>query len=250
MAQGNNIVVYTAIVGNYNPLRNPRRVEAGVDYVCFTDEPRWFALANNTVWQCRPFPKSTLDATRMNRQVKLLPHQFFSEYEYSIYIDGSINIIGDIRALLAKYGHPKMLSFKHPKRDCAYQEGQVCIEMNKETPEAINRQLAAYRAEGFPEHFGMIEAGVLIRRHNDPEVIALMEDWWHELKTQSRRDQISFPLVAWRHHFWPTLMGEKNVWGSSEVFKLETNYHGGRKLTLVDRLRILADIHLLWRFKQ
>ena len=250
MSEPGKIVVYTAIVGNYNPLRNPAQIEEGVDYVCFTDEPHWFRLANQTVWQGRPFPPGELDSTRTNRQVKLLPHRFFPDYDTSVYVDGSIRITGSIRALLAEYGQPKMLGFKHPKRNCAYQEGLTCIEMNKETPEVVRHQLERYRSEGFPECFGLIEGGVLIRRHNDPEIVALMEAWWHELQSESRRDQISFPYVAWRHGFWPTLMGEKNVWGSSEVFRLETTHHGDRKLTLADRLRILADIHLFWRFKK
>jgi hypothetical protein len=250
MSAPGKIVVYTAIVGNYNPLRNPAHIDPSIDYVCFTDEPRWFRLANQTVWQGRPFPPGELDSTRTNRQVKLLPHRYFPEYEYSVYVDGSIRITGDIRTLLEEYKYPKMLCHKHPKRDCIYQEGLACIDLKKETPEAINHQLATYRAEGLPEHHGMIEANVLIRRHNDPEIVALMQAWWHELQSKSRRDQISFPYVAWRQSFWPTLMGEKNVWGSSEVFRLETTHHGDRKLTLADRLRILADIHLFWRFKK
>ena len=243
------IVVYTAIIGNYNPLRNPAHVEEDVDYICFTDEPRWFRLTNRTVWQGRPFPPGDLEPTRMNRQVKLLPHQFFSDYDASIYVDGSIQITGSIRQLLDKYDHPAMLCHRHPKRDCAYEEGRVCIEMAKETPATIRKQLTRYHEEGFPEHFGMIEAGVLIRQHNDSKVVALMEDWWNEIRNESSRDQISFPYVAWKHRYWPTLMGNSNVWGSSDVFRLETTHHGINKLTFMDRYRILADKYLLWRFK-
>lgn len=250
MSPRNKVVVYTAIVNNYNPLRNPAHIDPEIDYVCFTDQPKWFALTNNTIWKGRPFPKSDLDPTRINRQVKLLPHQFFPEYDYSIYVDGSINIVGPIQPLLAEYDYPKMLCHKHPKRNCIYEEGQVCIGLKKETPEAITRQLEQYRSEGFPGHHGMIEASVLIRRHNDPEIVKLMEAWWHELRTQSRRDQISFPYVAWRRHFWPAIMGETNVWGSSEVFRLETTHHGDRRMTLMDRIRILADVYFLWRFKR
>jgi hypothetical protein len=244
------IVVYTAIVNNYNPLRNPANVDPGIDYVCFTDQPRWFALSNNTIWKGRPFPDGDLDATRMNRQVKLLPHKFFPEYEYSVYVDGSINIVGDIRALLEKYDHPSMLSFNHPRRSCIYEEGKVCIEMGKEDPRVIARQLDRYRSEGFPEDFGLTENAVLIRRHNDPAIIKLMEDWWHELLTESRRDQLSFPYVAWRNGFWPVTMGKESVWGSSEVFKLETTHHGGKTLGLMERFRVLADVYFLWRFKR
>lgn len=250
LARQKKVVVYTAIVNNYNPLRNPVHIDPKIDYVCFTDQPRWFSLANNTIWKGRPFPKSNLDPTRMNRQVKLLPHQFFPEYEYSVYVDGSISIIGDIRALLEKYNYSSMLSFKHPLRSCIYEEGKVCIDMHKEAPEVIIRQLNQYKEDGFPEQFGLIEGGVLIRKHNEPTVVKLMEDWWREVVTQSRRDQLSFPYVAWRNGYWPVTMGEESVWGRSEVFRLETTHHGDRKLTLADRIGILADVHFLWRFKR
>lgn len=244
------IIVYTAIVNNYNPLRNPAFIEDGIDYVCFTDQPKWFALSNNTIWKGRPFPVSDLDPTLTNRQVKLLPHRFFPEYEYSVYVDGSINIIGGIRALLEKYDCPSMLSFNHPRRSCIYEEGQVCIDMRKGDPQAISRQLEQYRSEGFPESYGLTENNVLIRRHNDPAIIKLMEDWWRELLAQSRRDQLSFPYVAWRNNFWPTTMGKESVWGTSEVFKLETTRHGSKSMSLMERLRILADVYVLWRFKR
>lgn len=243
-------VVYTAIVNNYNPLRNPTSIDPQLDYVCFTDQPKWFALANNTIWQGRPFPKTDLDATRMNRQVKLLPHRFFRQYEYSVYVDGSIDIIGDIRALLEKYDHPRMLSFNHPHRSCIYEEGQVCSALGKDDPQVIAQQLDRYRSEGFPENFGLIEGGVLIRRHNEPAIVKLMEDWWRELLSQSRRDQLSFPYVAWRNGFWPTTMGMDSVWGDSETFRLETTHHGSKSLTLTERLRVLADVYFLWRFKR
>jgi hypothetical protein len=245
------IVAYTAIVDNYNPLQNPLYIDPQIDYVCFTDQPKWCSLVNNTVWKCRPFPRMDLDATRMNRYVKILPHLFFPEYEYSIYVDGSIRITGDVRELLNQYGHPNMLSFKHPRRSCIYEEGKVCIEMRKEDPDTITRQLEAYRSEGFPERFGLTENNVLIRQHNNPIIIKLMEDWWREVITKSRRDQLSFPYVAWRNGFWPVTMGEESVWGTSRVFELNTTtHHGSKKMKLLERLRILSDIYLMWRFKR
>lgn len=248
-----NIVVYSAIANNYNPLLNPSVRDEGIDYFCFTDQALWYRLANNIVWKIKPFPKDVrdLEPTRKCRMVKILPHRFFPEYEYSVCVDGSIDIIGDIRALLTQYDYPAMLCFKHPKRSCIYQEGKTCIDLGKDDPQVISRQLDCYRGQGFPENAGLIESGVLIRRHNDPTVIRVMEDWWREVRTQSRRDQLSFPYVAWRNDFWPTTMGDESVWGSSRVFTLRMNsYHGDKKITLLDRLLKLADAHLMWRFKR
>lgn len=248
MKKPEKIVVYTAIINNYDVLRNPSFIDPTIDYVCFTDQPRWFKLSTKTIWQIRPIPDGTLDATRLNRLVKLQPHVYFPEYGYSVYVDGGMDIIGDIRALLEKYGYPAMLSFAHPLRNCIYEEGEVCIQKGKEDPTRINAQLAVYQAEGHPRNFGMIEANVLIRRHNDPVVKKVMNEWWHEVQTRSRRDQLSFPYVARRNAFWPTVMGKDHALRASAYFSLRTNIgHRRSRMTLAERARILADVHLAWR---
>lgn len=254
MQSEKKIVVYCAIANNYNALLNPSVRDDRFDYVCFTDQPVWFRLSTDTIWNIRPFPKDVrgLEPTRKCRMVKILPHHFFPEYEYSVWVDGSIDIIGDIQALIEKYDYPDLLCFKHPKRSCIYEEGQACIDMGKDDPQLILHQLETYRNQGFPEHAGLVESNVMIRKHNDPEIIKVMESWWQELSTHSRRDQLSLPFAAWRHGRWPPpLMGEDNVWGSSDVFHLRReSYHGGKPLTLPDRARILADKYLLWRLKR
>ena len=52
-----------------------------------------------------------------------------------------------------------------------------------------------------PEDFGVFLCGVLIREHNNPVCVKLMEDWWKELEEGSRRDQISFPYVLWKNGY-------------------------------------------------
>lgn len=244
------IVVYTAIVNNYDVLRNPTFFDPTIDYVCFTDQPRWLKLSTNTIWQIRAIPAAKLDATRLNRLVKLQPHIYFPDYDYSVYVDGGMDVIGDIRALLERYNHPAMLSFAHPLRDCIYDEGEVCIQMRKEDPSKIRTQLAFYESEGHPRHFGMIEANVLIRRHGDAEVHKVMNAWWHEVQIRSRRDQLSFPYVARKNAFWPTIMGKDHALKASDYFSLRTNAgHRHSPITLAERARILTNTHLTWRLR-
>lgn len=251
MKARDRIVVYTAIVNNYDVLRNPSHIDDTLDYVCFTDQPQWLRLSTHTVWTIRPIPPAGLDSTRMNRMMKLQPHRFFPDHDYSIYVDGCIDIIGDVRSLLQKYAHPRMLSFRHPLRDCIYEEGEVCIQMSKDDPEAIRNQLEHYRSQGHPENFSLIEAGVLIRKHNDDLISRLMDEWWQEVLTRSRRDQLSFPYVARRNGFWPTMMGNDHVRGASAYFALRTNIgHRPHGISLKEKMRILNQVHLLWRFRR
>jgi hypothetical protein len=250
MPRRSSIAVYTAITNQYNPLMNPSCITSGVDYYCFTDEVLWNRLANNTVWKIRPLPMKGLDPVRSCRAAKILPHILFPEHEYSVWVDASVNITGNIRTLLDQFSYPSMLCFNHPQRTCTYEEGKSCVDMGKDDPAIIFSQLNDYRRQGLPENAGLIESGVLIRRHNDPIVIKVMKDWWDEVKNRSRRDQLSLPYVARRNTFWPTTMGQDSVWGSSPFFTLRTlTYHGDRNVTLLDKLNKVIDVHLRWRLR-
>lgn len=54
---------------------------------------------------------------------------------------------------------------------------------------------------GFPEHYGLGENNILYRRHNEPALVRVMEDWWYFLENYSRRDQLSFVYVLWKNGF-------------------------------------------------
>jgi hypothetical protein len=58
-----------------------------------------------------------------------------------------------------------------------------------------------YISHGYPKGNGLLSSGLLYRRHNDYEVIKVMEDWWSEIKYGSRRDQLSFNYSAWKNDF-------------------------------------------------
>jgi MoaA/NifB/PqqE/SkfB family radical SAM enzyme/quercetin dioxygenase-like cupin family protein len=238
------IVVYTVITNNYDKLRNPSYIDQDVDYVCLTEQRVWFSLINNTVWQIKPLPRYRCDDVRRQRRAKILPHRFFPEYEYSVYVDGNIHIIGDVTQVLKRHGDPKILSFKHPDRDCIYAEGDECIALGKDEPATISGQLNQYRSEGYPAHGGLIEGNVLIRRHNDAEVKKVMEDWWQEVTTKSRRDQLSFNYVIWKNNSRYRVMGDENARGNSNVFRLVGSDHTGYD----NKVSVLLERYLLWRF--
>ena len=55
--------------------------------------------------------------------------------------------------------------------------------------------------EGYPHDNGLVISGVLFRRHNEKDVIKVMEDWWHEIKYHSHICQLSLPYVFWKNKF-------------------------------------------------
>ncbi|UCF06968.1 MAG: DUF616 domain-containing protein [bacterium] len=201
------IVIYTAIFGGYDGLLPQLRLE-GTDYVCFTDR----AMKSKT-WQVRVIDPVYTDPVRNARLVKVLPHRYLPEYDISIWIDGNIMVVGDVRRLIDhRMNNTQMLAYDHDKtpvdrRNCIYDELQAILDLGaatesyKDDPEVMKAQIERYRAEGYPPQNGLISTGVLIRRHNDETVRRVMESWWAEIEGGSKRDQLSFNYVTWRERF-------------------------------------------------
>ena len=70
-----------------------------------------------------------------------------------------------------------------------------------------------YWLKGFKGDDGGVLCGIFLREHNNPICVRLMEDWWREVQTKSRRDMLSFPYVIW-----------KNGFSMDDVFTLPGNF--------------------------
>ncbi|AKB86150.1 glycosyltransferase domain-containing protein [Methanococcoides methylutens] len=202
-----NIVIYTAIFGGYDDLKDPSYISSSCDYVCFTDNPK----LKSDIWEVIYFEMEEFPPNLKNRYLKILPHRFFKEYEYSVYVDGNIDIIGDVEILIQKYLIDGFMACPdHPQRSCIYEEAKACIELGRDDEAKINKQMNKYQKLGYPINNGLTENNVLLRRHNVKKVVTVMEDWWSELMCHSKRDQLSFCYVAWKHNFDFTIMDESS----------------------------------------
>lgn len=191
-------VVYTAILGGKDDLKPPREVDAGITYLCFTDTPQRFQ--GRSAWRLVPVEGSN-DPVRQARRIKIMAQEHVQEYDFSLWIDGKVRIWRRVRPLLEKYRKEKLMAWQHWQRNCVYTESRACIRMKKDSFKLIQRQMNAYRKEGYPANNGLIRSEVLLRSHNDPWVAKVMQAWWEQVYTRSRRDQLSFPYVAWKQRF-------------------------------------------------
>lgn len=192
----NRLVVYTALFGDYDQLRDPKGNFDCVDFVCFTDQE----YLVSKVWDVRLVSNCELSSIELNRMYKFLPHLFLKEYEMSFYMDSNVLIKEEASNLFqhlidSKY---KFALPNHFARNCIYKEAEVIIKSKKGNVDIVNFQMKGYREDGFPEEFGMTENGLLFRRHNDPQVIQCMELWWKEFFHKSKRDQLSLIYVLWK----------------------------------------------------
>ncbi|MGA1865742.1 MAG: glycosyltransferase domain-containing protein [bacterium] len=194
LLERNNVVVYTAIIGGIDKLLPPLFSENSVRMVCFSDKK----MHNSYGWEL--FPAETpFDSPRMNaKRYKILAHEIFPDADYSIWLDGTFQMALPPREAIMRWlASEDIAMMSHPERTCIYQEAEVCAKMKKDDPRVLERQVKKYREEGYPENFGLVANGVVLRRHTR-KISKLNQAWWEEIKNHSIRDQVSFNYVAWK----------------------------------------------------
>lgn len=200
--KNNKKVIYTCITGKYDVLTNPLVITPDFDYVCFTDNDELVS----DIWKIKPMPEelSGYSSVKQQRLVKINPHKYLSEYDLSIWIDGSITVLSDITDFVSSitnqpnWSEVSIYTPSHPRRDCIYKEADACIRMKKDKAENVNAQMDRYRKEGFPERYGLPQTNIVLRRHNDAKCVEVMEAWAEELRNNSHRDQLSFNYAVWK----------------------------------------------------
>lgn len=193
------IAVYTVIFGKYDGLLDPLYITPNCDYYVITNQE----FSNLQVWNrynINTFRDRICNMTNQEqaRFFKTHPHLLFQEYEYSIFVDGNVQIVADMRPIVAKLKANFIGIHQQPGRDCIYQEAEAVIALGKANRDAVYKQVNQYRREGFPEHFGLFQTNVLVRNHNNDKCVDLMEKWWSEMEMHTKRDQLSLTYSLWK----------------------------------------------------
>ena len=201
----NKKVIYTAIFGGYDKLPEPTFLPEGWDFICFTDTD---IISEH--WTINKVPAIYEDSTRNARKYKLLPHRWFPQYEYSLWVDGNIIIRDNINELIQKYLSDSNLAVHDHNqnvldpRNCVYDEANTIFYFGKKNgnykddPQIIHKQIQGYADEGYPQKNSLAVTMQLLRRHNESDCIETMEQWWQEIKYNSKRDQLSFNYCMWK----------------------------------------------------
>jgi len=177
------ITVYTAISGKFDKLIPPTKTKTA-NYVAFTDQKseEWVTK--------RPYGNFN-DKRRNSRIQKIMPHLYL-DTEYSIYLDGNIELLVEPQVLIDEFLKDKdVAAFKHPGWNDIYSEGEAIVRLGKDTKENIVEQIKEYSKQGVKQDGGHCECGVIIRRHTE-EVARMNEKWWAEYCRYGVRDQMSF----------------------------------------------------------
>lgn len=196
-------VIYTAIFGGKDTLI-PAQAPEHWDLVCFTDAESDALNGYVGDWRIRRIMRITSEPRMMARDIKSRPHIWLPDYDVSIWIDGNIEIVGDMNFFIASalmkndMAVPSHLCTKIDRRDSLREEVAAIIRLSKDDPKVVQRQYDSYISQGFPEHeVGLAATTQLARRHTD-QVARFNNLWFDQIKKFSIRDQMSFNYAAWK----------------------------------------------------
>lgn len=189
-----NIVVYTAIFGGYDTLRQPWTAERGVRYVCFTDSPP----DNPGVWEIiEADPDEWGGPILANRRFKLLPHVYFPEATDTIYHDGNHVLKVKPSSIIRAMPQDVDLMVSTPVERIwrIKDELDAVCARGMAVPSEARAQVEHYRGQGLDIDLPAVRAGRLVRRNNE-RCRAFGDAWWREVSTWTHRDQLSFDHCA------------------------------------------------------
>jgi GT2 family glycosyltransferase len=178
----NKTLLYTSIINDYDHPRLRQVNYPNVDTMIYSKE------SGNVKEQ---------------RQIKILAATNHPEYEYSLWVDGSIIPVCDPTPLIEQYlDKHDICFFRHPTRTCTYQEAHTVIQLKLDDPDIVNHQIETYKTLGFPIIYGLPETGVILRRHTD-KIREFERTWWTAVEQGSHRDQLSVSFSLWFHDITP-----------------------------------------------
>lgn len=192
-------VIYTCITGEYDDIREPEYISEQCDYYLLSEkQPQ-----KETIFQWIDIkdviPPYISDNIYKNRYCKMKANKIFPQYRYSVYVDGNITITGDIAESTKYLKRAKIAVMTMYEKDTVYSQALRCMVQGADYPDRWQKQIRDYWLQGLPESTMAYLCNMLVREHNNPICIKLMDDWWKEFCKYTRRDQISFPYVLWKN---------------------------------------------------
>ncbi len=203
------IAVYTVLFGAGDKIRDPLIFPDNIHYFVITDQD----LREDCAW--RKLDVSALlpeeirdDPVLCNRWCKMHPDLLFPDHDVSVYLDANIFVTSDLTPLTAGLEQFPVTLFRHRTRDCAYQEIRACRVQKKAPLKKLMQDKERLKKRGLPEHWGLLEAPVIARRHHDPLCRRIMDEWWKDFcESASRRDQIALMDCLWQLQIPPERIG-------------------------------------------
>lgn len=196
------ILVMTANFGGRDRPRPQVEQFADVDYLFVTDDP------DTPV----PYPWSVEVHEREHPVPNLAAkwwrtHPPFDRgYDYVIWFDANMEMrIPTLATTLIESVHDGIAVWDHPRRDCIVDEMEASLGKEAQGGRydhlPLREQVQSYLDEGYPLHNGLYATGTFVWTPESAKLIG--DEWYEECVKWSYQDQLSFPVVCWRHGITP-----------------------------------------------
>ena len=191
------VIVYSCMIGNYDNVTSFKK-QRGYDYILFTDQN-----IKNTNWTIFPIPDEVLKLNvsdiKKQRYMKIHPHKFFKNYDLSLYIDPNYEITGDLDDYLINTLNPlDHIYIPHLQFGKGIKQAiDKAIEKKLDDVTLLKHVMNRYNQSKLLDKTGIVNAGLIIRKHHTEDCIKLMERWWEEVRDYSHVDNFAFDYAGY-----------------------------------------------------
>lgn len=199
------IAIFTCITNGYDPLTVPEIIEDNCDYYLITDIDETIKIENDEYYKrinILDVVPGTLNTSKaQNRYCKAHGFEIFKEYDYSIYIDGSLKIIGKVSNLINKVGKYGIAFHRFTGSDDTYEHALSLAIRSRIKREDACVEIQKFAKEGFPRNYGFPECGVIICDHGNEigkKILCEWNDYYNN--ALAKRDQLYMPYILWRRN--------------------------------------------------
>lgn len=192
------VAVYTFIINGYDELHQPLIVDNNADYFVISDCKIDNLGIFNWIDVNSIVPTAIKDPFMKNRYCKMHGADIFKDYDYSIYLDGALQIAGDIISYLEQIGRTGIALYLNETNECIYDTGILITLIGRCNFEMARNQLKSYAMEGMPENYGLLCGGYIFRDNKNTLGNELMNLWWEEYQKWPTRDQLCLTYVMWK----------------------------------------------------
>lgn len=183
-------ICYTAIIDDYDSLREPLFTDPDWIYICFTTNRN---LKSN-VWKFIYLEKE-INPIKQARKIKILP-SFDMKCLYYLWIDANIQIKSSLNLFTENLLQYPISLMSHPDRNNLFDEAVAIIRLKKDRADIINNQILEYQNQGYKCN-ELAATGILLRNKslltNNHAYI-----WMNEIIKHSHRDQMSFNYACYK----------------------------------------------------
>lgn len=240
------LAVYFYLTNNINnkPWPEISITNPEMDYFMFTDDhnhipdKRWNVVyidAENDIYSKED----------MNKKFKWNPFEFFEgKYEYSLYCDSKIKLVGDPMKCLDeykdklkigftchKYGHIKNTKYIDNIKD-VYKHADYILDVKVGHLDNIKKLKEDYKKDGFPENTGVVETAVILTNLNSKLAKRIQGEIFTEyINRNTKRDQLVVPYVLWKNNI---PVDDVELFGNFEINRKNGKYFGVSSKTNVN----------------